>query len=89
MAVRDSSSVVSFDAGGALEAAREAAEGPLYSYVEFDRDAYNAMYVAEETLRFYPDRDRMDEHFARIHSHARLDFTEIDLFTANFDASRE
>lgn len=81
MAVRNSSSVVSFDADAALEAAREAVEGPLYSFVEFDREAYNAMYVAEETLGFDPDRERMDDHFARIHSHARLDFTEIELFT--------
>lgn len=73
--------IVDFDAEAAVAAARDATEGPLYSFVEFDFDGFNRLYVADETRALYPSETVMEEHFEQIHSYVNIDFTEIELFT--------
>ncbi|MFB6354516.1 MAG: hypothetical protein ABEJ92_10575 [Halobacteriales archaeon] len=81
MPVTNPSAVVEFDADAALEAAHETASGTLRSFVEFDGDTFNPMYVDDSTLAFYDDEDEMLDHFAQLHSYVYLDLAEIDLFT--------
>ena len=81
MAISNPSSVVSFD-GDAVRGAVEArVEGTLRSLVEYDRDAFNPLYVDDVTLSFYEDEEQMTAHFERLHSYIHLDVTEMDLFT--------
>lgn len=81
MPVSDPSGVIDGDADAALAAAREAAEGPLYSFVEYDDEEFNVLYVDDATREFYDDEEQMLEHFERIHSYVHVDFTERELFT--------
>lgn len=81
MPIRAESELVGFDADAALEAALEAAEGSIYSFVEFSMEDFRPLYVADETLAMYESRERMEEHFEQIHDYVHLDFTEIELFT--------
>ncbi len=80
MAVTNPSDVVSFDADAAKEAIESVLEGPLYSLVEYDAEAFNPLYVDDETMGFYADEAEMLEHFEQIHSYVHLDFAEMDLF---------
>lgn len=73
--------IVEFDAGKAVRAAREAVEGTLYSFVEFDADEFNPLYVAQETRALYDSEEQMEAHFARIHRYVNIDFMEAELFT--------
>lgn len=81
MPVRNESEIVSFDAAAAFDAIEAVAEGPIYSFVEFDVDDFNPIYVDEATVQFYEDVDHMLAHFEEIHSYANLDFMEMELFT--------
>lgn len=81
MPIREDAELVRFDGEAALDAALGALKGPLYSFVEFTFDGYNTMYVADETIAMYEDRDEMEEHFSQLHDYVNLDFTEIQLFT--------
>jgi len=81
MAISNPSRVVSFDADRIRGVVEDAVQGTLRSFVEYDADTFHPLYVDDLTLSFYEDEAEMYEHFERIHSHASLDFTEIDLFT--------
>jgi len=81
MAITNASKVVSFDAGDVARAVREAATGTVRSVVEYDREEFNPLYVDDVTMSFYPDEERMYEHFEEIHSYVHVDFTEMSLFT--------
>lgn len=81
MAVQNASEVVEFDADAAFEAARGVVSGTLRSFVEFDGDAFNPLYVDDATLAFYDDEDHMLAHFSQLHSYVYLDLAEMDLFT--------
>lgn len=81
MPVTRESEIVEFDAVAVREATRDAAEGPVFSLVEFDFEDFNPLYVADETVAMYTDEDHMMEHFERIHDYVNLDFTELQLFT--------
>ncbi|MFC7045621.1 hypothetical protein ACFQH6_09580 [Halobacteriaceae archaeon GCM10025711] len=83
MALTNPSTVVSFDADGAREAALDAVEGTLYSVVEYDARAFNPLYVSDATLETYGDREQMLAHFEEIHSYVHVDFMEHRLFTDN------
>lgn len=73
--------IVGFDVEGALDAALEVVDGPLYAFVEYDTDEFNTLYVAEELEAMYPDDETMLGHFERIHSYVHIDFSEMELFT--------
>ncbi|QCJ46174.1 MULTISPECIES: hypothetical protein [Haloprofundus] len=75
------SDVVTFDADAALGAAREAVDGPLYSFAVYTPDVYELLHVEDATQTFYRDREQMVAHFDQIHSYAGIDFAEIDLLT--------
>lgn len=81
MPFSNSSRIVDFDADRAVEALQDSVEGVLYSVIEFDDESFNILYVDDNTLAFYDDKDHMLDHFDKVHSHVYLDFTEIDLFT--------
>jgi hypothetical protein len=81
MPVRNASSVVDFDADAALDATTETISGTLRSFVEFDRETFNPLYVDDSTLAFYDDVDHMHAHFSQLHSYVYLDLAEVDLFT--------
>jgi hypothetical protein len=59
---------------------REVLDGELHSLVEFDRDAFNPLFLHDSTLELYPDEERMLEHFDRIHRYVNLDLMEMSLF---------
>lgn len=75
------SEIIGPEAEEALEAVRDTVDGLLYSFTEFDPDAFNPMYVADETIEYYGDREAMLSHFEEIHSYINLDFTEQQLFS--------
>lgn len=81
MPVQNASEVVEFDADAAFEAVKATVSGTLRSFVEFDGDQFNPLYVDDSTLAFYEDEDHMLEHFAQLHSYVYLDLAEMDLFT--------
>lgn len=80
---RNASELVDFDADAALEAALATVDGPLYSFVEFNVESFNPLYVADETIAMYEDEQQMLAHFEQMHDYVNLDFTEITLFTDN------
>lgn len=69
------------DGTGLVEHLREKTDGELYSVVEYDKDEFNLLYVADTTRSFYEDDEQMHDHFEEIHSYVHLDFVEMDLFT--------
>ncbi|MDZ7702091.1 MAG: hypothetical protein U5J98_08520 [Halobacteriales archaeon] len=81
MPIENASEVVSFDADAACEAVQDVVSGALRSFVEFDGDSFNPMYVDDATLGFYDDEDHMRAHFSKLHSYVYLDLAEMDLFT--------
>lgn len=81
MPVQNASEVVEFDADAACEAVQATVSGTLRSFVEFDGESFNPLYVDDSTLSFYDDEDHMREHFSQLHSYVYLDLTEMDLFT--------
>ncbi len=81
MSISNTPEIVSFEADEVEAAVHEAAGDSVRSIVEYDREAFNALYVDEVTMSFYPDQQTMNEHFAEIHSYVNIDFTEIELFT--------
>lgn len=72
--------VVDFDAEAACDAVRGTVEGRLLSFVEFDAEGFNPIYVDDGTFAAYDDEDHMLEHFDRIHGYVNVDLAEIDLF---------
>lgn len=58
----------------------EAADGPLYSVVEYDPATLNVVYADESTLAFYRDRDHLVAYFDRVRAPARVDFGPAELF---------
>ncbi|WP_224334283.1 hypothetical protein [Haloprofundus halobius] len=76
-----SSDVVTFDADAVLGAARDAVDGPLYSFAVYTPEAYELLHVDDVTRTFYRDREQMVAHFDEIHNYAGIDFAEIDLLT--------
>ena len=81
MPVQNASELVDFDADAAREAAESTVAGTLRSFVEFDSEAFNALFVDDSTLAFYDDEDHMQAHFAKLHSYLYLDLAEADPFT--------
>jgi len=81
MPVRNPSEIAAFDAAAAFDAVERAADGLIYSFIEFDLDDFNPIYVDDATLNFYEDEEQMLQHFEEIHSFANLDFMEMELFT--------
>ena len=81
MAVTNPSELVDFDADAARDAVESTVSGTLRSFVEFDRDAFNPLFVDDSTLGFYDDEDHMHAHFSKLHSYLYLDLAEADLFT--------
>lgn len=77
----NASEVVSFDADAMTEAAQEAVEGSVRTFVEFDGDEFNVLYADDFTLSIYDDESHMLAHFEEIHSYVNLDFTEMSFYT--------
>lgn len=80
MPVENRSEVVSFDADAALADARDAVDGTLFAFVEYDDDEFNPLYVDDATLTFYDDEHHMLAHFEEIHSYVHVDFMEMEMF---------
>lgn len=81
MPMRNASTLVGFDADAACEAILGAIDGTLRSFVEFDSESFNPLYVDDSTLAFYDDEQHMLAHFDQLHSYVYLDLAEMDLFT--------
>jgi len=81
MPITNASTVVHFDADGALAAVQARASGTLRSFVEFDEETFNPLYVDDATLALYEDEAQMQAHFTNLHSYLYLDLAETDLFT--------
>lgn len=81
MPVSNPPEITSLEAQAMFEAVEDVVDGPIRSFVEFDADDYNLVYVDDVTLTFYDDEAHMREHFDEIHSYVHIDFTEIDFFT--------
>jgi hypothetical protein len=79
--VDSQSEIVDFDAEAALAAVRAVAGTDLYTFVEFDADCFNTLFVSDAAEVFYEDAEEMQAHFAEIHSYVHLDLVEQDLFT--------
>jgi len=75
------STVVSFDADAALAAVLDRVDGRLFTFVEYDADGFNPLYVDEATLALYGGEERMLAHFEEIHSYVHVDFMEVEMFT--------
>lgn len=82
MPVSQPGGIVDFDADAACDAVLETVEGELRTFVEFDADGFNPIYVDDATLDFYDDEDHMRDHFGRIHDYVNVDLAEIDLFVS-------
>lgn len=72
--------VVSLDVAAMQAAVEETIEGSLRSFVEFDKDEFNTLYVDDLSLQFYEDEAEMLRHFEEIHSYVNLDFTEKQFY---------
>ncbi|MFB6136241.1 MAG: hypothetical protein ABEJ04_05740 [Halobacteriaceae archaeon] len=81
MAESNESSVVSFDAAGALAAARGVAGEAVRVCVEYDDESFRVLHVGDEVAAVYGDEEAMYDHFEEIHSYVHVDFTEKELFT--------
>ena len=80
MPISNPGEVVDFDAEAACEAVRATVQGELRSFVEFDTERFNPIYVDDVTLSLYEDEEHMREHFGRVHDYLNVDLAEIDLF---------
>ena len=80
MPISNPGEVVDFDADAARDAVLATVQGELRTFVEFDAERFNPIYVDDETLAFYDDETHMREHFGRIHDYLNVDLAEIDLF---------
>ena len=80
MPISNPGEIVDFDAEAACDAVREAVRGELRTFVEFDAEGFNPIYVDDDTRAFYEDEEHMHEHFGRIHDYVNVDLAEIDLF---------
>ncbi|WP_255195913.1 hypothetical protein [Halorarius litoreus] len=76
------SEIVGVDVAAAVETGDSTA-ATLHSLVEFDRSGFNTLYVSETTRAAYESEDEMEAYFERIHNYVNIDFTEIELFTAD------
>lgn len=73
--------LTSLDAEAMRDAAADAVDGTLRSFVEFTDEEFRLVYVDDVTRSFYDDESHMMEHFEEIHSYVHIDFTETDFFT--------
>lgn len=80
MPISNPDDVVDFDAEAACRAVLRTVQGELRTFVEFDAERFNPIYVDDVTLSYYDDEDHMYEHFGRIHDYVNVDLAEIDLF---------
>ena len=80
MPISNAGEVVDFDAEAACDAVRGTVQGELRTFVEFDAERFNPIYVDDETLSFYEDEAHVRAHFGRIHGYVNVDLAEIDLF---------
>lgn len=72
--------LAAFDAGAALERAREVDGDDVLTFVEFTHDEFNVVYVADEVLELYRGEGHMLDHFERVLNHLHLDFMERDAY---------
>ncbi|MFC6717256.1 hypothetical protein ACFQGT_05805 [Natrialbaceae archaeon GCM10025810] len=80
MPLTNRSTLSSFDAEGVLRAVEETVSGPLYSFCEYDTESFRPIFVSDEAVAMYEDREAMVEHFELIHGHVHMDFMQIQLF---------
>lgn len=81
MTVSNPPSLTSLDGQAMFDAVEDVVDGTIRSFVEFDAEDYNLIYVDDVTLTFYEDEAHMREHFDEIHSYVHIDFTEIGFYT--------
>ncbi|WP_435334738.1 hypothetical protein [Haloarchaeobius sp. TZWWS8] len=83
MPIRNESRLVSFDADSAVRTARKTAQGTVYSVVEYTVEDFHPLYVADETIAMYKDREQMATHFKKIHTHVHMDLLEANTLVGN------
>lgn len=81
MPLTNNPELTSLDVAAMHDAVEAAVDGTVRSFVEFDAEDYNLVYVDDVSLSFYEDEAAMYDHFDEIHSYVHIDFTEIDFFT--------
>lgn len=80
MPVSNATEIVDIPAEHLVDELAAVVDGTLYSVVEYDPGRLNVVYAHEATLSFYQDRDHLLAHFERIHSHAHVEFEQLELF---------
>lgn len=81
VAVRNETELVDVDGNVLADRLGETVAGTLYSLVEYDESGLNIVYADPATMEFYRSRDHLVEHFEQVHSHAHVDFEQMELFT--------
>lgn len=81
MPTTNASTVVDFDADGALAAVQARVSGTLRSFAEFDGETFNTLFVDDDTVALYENEAHMRAHFSKLHSYLYLDLAETELFT--------
>lgn len=80
MPVSNAAEIADVDADELVAGLTDVVDDTLYSVVEYDQSRLNVVYADEATLSFYRDRDHLLAHFEQIHSHAHVDFEQMELF---------
>lgn len=80
MPATNRSELADFDADRVRQAVQGTVSGPLYSFCEYDTEAFRPLYIDDRTIAMYDSGDEMLEHFERIHTHVHMDFMQIELF---------
>jgi len=76
MAITGEPELVAFDVETSLERTRDVCGEGLQSLMEFTRDEYNVVYVADDIVDMYRDEEHLREHYSRVLDHLHMDFME-------------
>jgi hypothetical protein len=80
MALTRDSTVVSFDADAALEAALDVIGEDLRVCSEYDMHDYRILYVADRLVDLIGSEEAIEELAEELHSYVHIDFIERELF---------
>lgn len=80
MTISNASTLVEFDADGAVDALHDAAGDSLRLCIEYDSEEFTTLYADERTISQYETERELIDHFEEIFSYAHIDFVEKELF---------
>jgi hypothetical protein len=79
MGISEPAELVEFDAAAAVEAGQEVAGDQLLTCVEFTDEDWHSLYISDQVLAMYHDREHMDAHFDELHDYLHIDLGEREL----------